>query len=50
MRTFNVHVGVVELIDAVNEDQAIKILVERLERAGFDVYSEGRDAFESEAL
>ena len=49
MRTYNVHVAVVELIDAVNEDQAIKILVERLTRAGFEPYSEGRDAFGSEA-
>lgn len=49
MKIFNTSVPVVALVPAESDEQAIKILIDRLRDAGFDVYDGGPfDAFESE--
>jgi hypothetical protein len=50
MTTYNVFVGVIDLIDADTPLAAIEILRTRLMDAGFEVHDEHNDAFESEQL
>lgn len=50
MKTYNVLVGVVDLVAAENESDAIRILEKRLQEAGFETIECGEvpHAFESE--
>lgn len=52
MTLYNVAVPVIDLVDADSEQGAIRLLIARLRRAGFEVYDgklpKGANAFESE--
>ena len=50
MALWNVRIAVVELVEADTADDAIQLLAQKLNGAGFDPLEEDRDAFESEPI